>query len=101
MIKDIIKLVEKRKKGLISLLERDGLNHNTLQQIKGAITESDIFIRILDDHRLDEVGKELTHFKILKSEEEGNKKGFLSKLFEKKGRFWKEDLPEEICQQSS
>jgi len=101
MIKDIIKLVERRKKGLKTLLDREGLNPNIRQQIKGAISESDIFLRILDDHLFDEIEKELTHFKILKSENDGEKKGFFSKLLEKKCFFSKEDNSQDTGQKIS
>lgn len=82
MLKKITKLIEERKKELNSLLKRGKLNKEVEYQIKGAINEINVVLRILKDHRYTEIEKELEEFKLIKVENNDN--NFLSKIFEKK-----------------
>jgi len=82
MLKKITKLIEERKKELNSLLKRGRLNKEVEYQIKGAINEINVILRILNDHRYTEIEKELDSFKLIKLENDDN--SFLSKIFGKK-----------------
>ena len=67
MIKNLIKILEERKRELNKLLKRD-IKKATKSQVKGAIAEIDHLIEILNDQRELEIQNESLSSNLLKAE---------------------------------